>query len=74
MFPKDDPEIILYAAAKRPNSIHALVEPVKEIVKNVSKYYNIYQETTKSSGTTYQIDNYLNKSLNEVVLDLKEKQ
>ena len=66
MFPKDDPEIIIYAAAKRPNTIHALAEPVKEIVKNISKYYNIYQETTKSNGTTYQLNNFINQSIKEV--------
>ena len=66
MFPKDDPEIIIYAAAKRPNSIQALAEPVKEIVKNISKYYNIYQETTKSNGTTYQLNNFINQSIKEV--------
>ena len=66
MFPKDDPEIIIYAAAKRPNSIQALAEPVKEIVKNLSKYYNIYQETTKSNGTTYQLNNFINQSIKEV--------
>ena len=66
MFPKDDPEIIIYAAAKRPNSIQALAEPVKEIVKNISKYYNIYQEATKSNGTTYQLNNFINQSIKEV--------
>lgn len=66
MFPKDDPEIIIYAAAKRPNSIQALSEPVKEIVKNISKYYNIYQEATKSNGTTYQLNNFINQSIKEV--------
>ena len=66
MFPKDDPEIIIYAAAKRPNTIHALAEPVKEIVKNISKYYNIYQEATKSNGTTYQLNNFINQSIKEV--------
>ena len=66
MFPKDNPEIIIYAAAKRPNSIQALAEPVKEIVKNISKYYNIYQETTKSNGTTYQLNNFINQSIKEV--------
>ena len=43
MFPKDDPEIIIYGAAKRPENVKVLSEPVKDIVKNISKYYNIYK-------------------------------
>ena len=44
MFPKEEPEIIIYGALKRSNTVNALSEPVKEIIKNVSKYYNIYEE------------------------------
>lgn len=71
MFPKDNPEIIIYGAAKRPNSILALSTPIKEIVTNISKYYNIYQESTKNDSTTYKVENYLNQSV-QVVKDIKE--
>ena len=44
MFPKDDPEIIIYGAVKRSTTVSSLSEPVKEIIQNIAKYYNIYNE------------------------------
>lgn len=71
MFPKDNPEIIVYGAAKRPNSILALSTPIKEIITNISKYYNIYEEQNENNDSTYKLENYLNQKV-EVVKNLKE--
>lgn len=71
MFPKDNPEIIVYGAAKRPNSILALSTPIKEIITNISKYYNIYEEKNESTDSTYKLENYLNQSV-QVIKDIKE--
>ena len=71
MFPKDNPEIIVYGAAKRPNSILALSTPIKEIITNISKYYNIYEEQNENNDSTYKLENYLNQNV-EVVKNLKE--
>ena len=70
MFPKDDPEIIIYGAAKRPNSINALAIPIKEIIENVSKYYNIYKENKEVTTKTYEIKNYLNENIDKVKEEL----
>ena len=71
MFPKDNPEIIVYGAAKRPNSILALSIPIKEIITNISKYYNIYEDQNENNDSTYKLENYLNHNV-EFVKNLKE--
>ena len=72
MFPKDNPEIIIYGAAKRPENVKVLSEPVKDIVKNISKYYNIYKEQETTTEHVSTINNYLNQDLDQVVASLKE--
>ena len=72
LFPKDNPEIIIYAAAKRPESVKVLSEPVKEIVKNISKCYNLYKEQETSNENIITIDNYLNQDLEQATANLKE--
>ncbi len=73
MFPKDSPEIIIYGAVKRPNTVNALSEPVKELVENISKYYNINNEKEDSSKNTLEIHNYQNKKVDEVKEELSLK-
>ena len=74
MFPKDDPQIIIYANVKRPykNSVRALTEVIKSVVENTSKYYNIYNETTESiQKTNYTLDRYYNKNIDGVKQELE---
>lgn len=57
MFPKDDPEIIIYGAMKQPKygKYKGLADAVKNLVKNIAKYKNIYEEkeeTQKINMTT----------------------
>lgn len=69
MFPKDDPQIIIYANLKRPypNTPNALVKVVKEVVENISKYYNIYDETViDEEEIRYELDTYINKDIANV--------
>ena len=74
MFPKDDPEIIFYVASKKPNdgkggSIKPMTTLVKEIVTNISSYYEIYNgnEETVEKVDYLVMDNYLNKKLDDVI-------
>ena len=74
MFPKDDPKIILYAVAKKAEGVNKLASITKEIVTNVSKYYNIYGEDNQKIETSQiKIDNYLNKDIDTISSNLKEK-
>ncbi|MEE3342636.1 MAG: penicillin-binding protein [Bacilli bacterium] len=69
IYPKDDPEIIIYSALKRPKDTNNYIAPaIKDVVVNVSKYLNII--TSHSEVTTYKIDNYLNKDVSNVSSDI----
>jgi penicillin-binding protein 2B len=74
MFPKDDPKIILYAVAKEAPNANKLSSITKEIVTNISKYYNIYGENNeKIESSQVKIDNYLNKDVSVIKKELENK-
>lgn len=73
MFPGDDPEVILYLAIKNPtNGTKPTKELVQEIIRNVSKYLEIYDESANSVNKleTFEVDSYINKSKSSVVSKL----
>lgn len=76
MFPENDPEIIIYAAIKKPNyaNTSALSESVVEVIKNIAKYKNI---NTTSKATTvveeYELEKYINDNIEQVTKKLQEK-
>lgn len=74
MFPKDDPEIIVYAAMKKPKygKYKALANGTKSLIKNISKYKNIYEEKTGSSEIKrITLASYIGKKKDDVVKDLE---
>ena len=74
MYPKDDPQIIIYGVTKRAPTHDALAKAVKEIIVNVSKYYGIYDEKENSDKKTeLHVDNYINKDVNTIKNDLSTK-
>lgn len=75
MFPKDDPEIIIYANVKKPHQYaNALSYVVKNVVENVSKYYNIYDAVEENTeNTLYTLENYTNKKVETVKKELESK-
>ena len=73
MFPRDNPEIIIYGVVKKSNTVQALSNVIKDVIKNVSKYYNIYDFLEEDEGfVSYEINNYINKDLKDVLNNLKE--
>ena len=73
MFPKDNPEIIIYTALKRPyESGKGLKVIVNNLVKDISNYKKIYTNEEKKDNT-YVIENYINKNVSDVVSDLNDK-
>lgn len=65
LYPKDDPEIIIYAAIKRPKDTTNYVAPmVKEVIINTSKYLNLNYEAVQQEN--YIMDSYLNKDVSSV--------
>ena len=70
MYPKDDPEIIIYAAIKKPNigSSSTLSNSINNLMKNIAKYKNMFEEETKnqSSVTSLKLDSYINQKVTDV--------
>lgn len=74
MFPKDDPEIIIYSVMKRPyESSKGIQEVVRGLVKDIANYKSIFNPDIKVDATTYKLDNYLNKNINSIKNDLEQK-
>ena len=59
MFPKDNPEIIIYGAVKRSETATALSEPIQ----NISKYYNMDGSSSSKEEQLEKIGNYLNQTV-----------
>ena len=75
MFPKDDPEIIIYGVAKYAENAIKLSSIVKEIVTNISKYYNIYGDLEKQiTDSQIELDNYINQDITKVSDELSKKE
>ena len=73
MYPKEDPQIIIYAATKKPshNQNYALSDSIKDLTKNIAKYYDIYDnEENSSTAITKRMNNYINKNVENVVQEL----
>ena len=75
MFPKDNPRYIIYAALKKvyPDGNSAITSSVKEIVRKISKYFNISETSTLPS---YTLSNYVSRStegVSKALTDLKLK-
>lgn len=74
MFPKDDPQIIIYASAKRPNKGYAtsLAYVVKNVIEDIGTYYNIFSETkSEVIDFSYTMGSYFNKNINDVTESLE---
>ena len=67
IYPKDDPDRIIYANLKkpRPNSPTALAKLVKEVIENITKIRNNTDVVTEKQEKI-EIGTYLNKKVSEV--------
>ena len=66
IYPKSDPELIIYASVKRPSggSQKPLSNAVKEIVGNTAKYYGEQDTTSQEIEITeYELPSFTNQSL-----------
>jgi penicillin-binding protein 2B len=69
MFPKDDPEIIIYASYKNPtwSKNVGLSKMIKSVVKDIAKYHDVgtYNEQNKE-GSKYIVESFINKNVEDV--------
>ena len=75
MYPKNDPKIIIYANLKRPNpnTAQPLVDVVKSVITNTSKYYKIYDEDSiVLESNSYTLENYYSKNVETVTQQLEK--
>ena len=74
MYPKDDPQIIIYAAVRRPNvgSSSVLSGSITRLMQNIAKYKNMFTSVTQnnSSVTSVTLDSYTNKYTKDVAASL----
>ncbi len=67
IYPKDDPEIIIYASVQRPagGSQKPISVAVKEVVSNIAKYYGESVNSTEVTDvvTNYTMGSFVNKSI-----------
>ena len=72
MYPKDDPEIIIYMALQKPkDSVNYVAPAVKEVLTNINKYLNI--NTGEEVKENVYLSSYINKNVNDVVSELNSK-
>lgn len=73
IYPKSDPEVIIYASIKRPTagSQKPISDAIKGLAANLSKYFGTEDSTSsKVEISEYKVKNYINKSLDKVKTDL----
>ena len=75
MYPYDNPEIIIYAAIKKPpeNNTKILSDSINELMKNIAKYKNMFESDKHTSDLSIiNVDSYINEKL-DIVLDKLNK-
>lgn len=74
MFPKENPRVIIYAAAKNPSSTNLLKDLLREVIKNTSNYLKIYNDSQKSDKklNDFKVESYLNKKVVDVKSNLEK--
>ena len=69
IYPKSDPQVIIYASVKRPTNGYqkSISDPIKEIVHNISKYYGNSDTVDNTTNVKdYVIPNFINKKVESV--------
>ena len=61
LFPGEDPEIIVYTAISKTKKSSTMKTAVKDLVKNVSTYLNIYGNKESSESKSYTVESFINK-------------
>ncbi len=72
LFPGNDPQVIVYAAASKMKSSSYIYSAVKNLVKDVGTYLNIYGDEINEYETTIKVESYINKNTEEITNKLTE--
>ncbi|MBO5120689.1 MAG: penicillin-binding protein [Bacilli bacterium] len=79
VYPKDNPQVIIYASVKRPQngSQKPLTTTLHDVVRNISKYYGNNDTNTSSIEiTNYKLPNFVNKKVDsaKTILEAEKMQ
>lgn len=73
LYPKEDPEIIIYAAMRKPTwgTYNGLAEASKDVMQSIAKYRNMFSDVTSPTTINeYTMNNYMNKSVIDVKAEI----
>ena len=73
MWPKEEPEVIVYMSVKKSETNYPLTTAVKQIVKDVSTYLNIFDTKSEEKVENKVVESFLNKNKDDVLKTLKEQ-
>ncbi len=76
IYPKDNPEIIIYGAMKKPSKDRgsSLAIATRSLMRNIAKYKNMFiEEKELQNIKKYKMESYINKSVETVKNELNEK-
>ncbi len=71
MFPGNDPQVIVYVASAKMKDSSYLTSAIRNVVKNVGTYLNIYEKTQSTELETITVNSYINKTVEDVSASLK---
>ena len=75
MFPKDNPDVIIFATAKKPNNFNSLPNGVTTLMKDIATYRNTFNnEKTLNTSNSYVLSDYRGSNIEEVEKLLKEQE
>ncbi len=72
MFPKDDPQIIIYIAVSKIKNPNVLTSATKTLIKDVGTYIGINKNEIKESESSIVVGSYINKNADDIVSELEE--
>jgi len=74
MFPKENPEIIIFVSMKKPNvkSSATIKNITKPVIESVAKYRGLIKNEESSNTNKYTIENYVNKDISIVKENLEK--
>lgn len=73
-FPYEEPEIIFYVSVKDFKSLGTQFSTaIKDVIKDVSTYLNIYGSLTEIKDTRVTLESYINKNTNDIKSELDRK-
>ena len=74
MFPKDDPDVIIFVTVKKPNNHNSMPKGVKTLIQDIATYRNTYnKQKSLNSSNSYVLDDYRGQNTTNIKEQLKSQ-